>query len=675
MKRLSIILAMVLLPLYTMAQNNVESAFARWNGDKFSMFVHFGLYSHFGGVWNGKPVTDGYSEQIQSFAGIFGDWYAMTADEFDPQSFNARDIVSLAQRAGMRSVVFTSKHHDGFCMFETATTDYNSVARTPAGRDYVRELSKACADAGMNLGLYFSLIDWSYPHAYPISSHNADFVTPQHHEFNKNQVRELLTNYGPISELWFDMGSLQPYQSQELYDLVKELQPECMVSGRLGNDFYDFAVMADNKLPDIALHAPWQSAASMFPETWSYRSWQKRGSADVKVAEKLRTLIDVVSRGGNYLLNIGPDDTGAIVPFEKEVLVKIGQWLEKNGDAIYGTQPSPYDEEFSWGDVTMKGDSLYLLLTGTYPKCGYIDLDLGRNTHRILVDKKMYADPTDVHVIRLAHSGVARRQVDVVKMDSALDWKNATPEYSYSCFDYYSNYRSTVSYTWRIYNNKNTRGMQLRYAASDVGKHVKLQVGDKKIDVTLGNASSSDLGGNVEIVSKSFGRMRGGTFDRATDVTGVVWESVDSTEVKRHVQPFSNYLMKVVLRASEPCRVNLHMITGNGAELLIYDNETGKYVSMMKHLNPYGEKAFDECVFVDLEKGDNELLLRSYNRFEREHTMQFELHQEQTEFTQTVVFDEPLAPYRYYLVRVTNADNPSEHTDCKLHNLKIDLIH
>jgi alpha-L-fucosidase len=117
------------------------------------------------------------------------------------------------------------------------------------------------------------------------------------------------------------------------------------------------------------------------------------------------------------------------------------------------------------------------------------------------------------------------------------------------------------------------------------------------------------------------------------------------------------------------------MITGNGAELLIYDNETGKYVSMMKHLNPYGEKAFDECVFVDLKKGDNELLLRSYNRFEREHTMQIELHQEQTEFTQTVMFDEPLAPYRYYLVRVTNSDNPSEHTDCKLHNLEIDLIH
>jgi hypothetical protein len=173
-------------------------------------------------------------------------------------------------------------------------------------------------------------------------------VTPQHHEYSKAQVRELLTNYGAISELWFDMGSLDPCQSRELYNLVKSLQPDCMVSGRLGNDVYDFAVMADNKLPQTALHAPWQSAASMFPETWGYRSWQERGRVEDKVAEKLRSLIKVVSHGGNYLLNIGPASDGSVVPFEAEVIRSIGSWLRENGDAIYGAQPSPFDEEFEW---------------------------------------------------------------------------------------------------------------------------------------------------------------------------------------------------------------------------------------------------------------------------------------------------------------------------------------
>ena len=197
------------------------------------MFIHFGLYSHLGGVWNGEPVRQGYSEQIQSFAGIFSDWYASVADDFNPVNFNADAVVALAKEAGMRSVVFTSKHHDGFCMFDSATTDYDSVDATPSGRDYVRELSDACARAGIRFGLYFSLIDWHCPYAFPISSHNADFITEQHHELNKAQVRELLTSYGPVSELWFDMGALTPSQSQELYSLVKEIQPECMVSGRL----------------------------------------------------------------------------------------------------------------------------------------------------------------------------------------------------------------------------------------------------------------------------------------------------------------------------------------------------------------------------------------------------------------------------------------------------------
>ena len=669
-KYLTIALMLILSVASSWAQDN------EWQSDKYSMFIHFGLYSHLGGVWDGEPVRQGYSEQIQSFAGIFSDWYGEEAAVFDPVKFDADEVARLAKDGGMRSIVFTSKHHDGFCMFDTKTTTYSSVVKMPSHRDYVMEMSEACARHGLRFGLYYSLIDWNYPHAYPISSHNADFVTPEHHEFSKAQVRELLTNYGPVSELWFDMGSLEPWQSRELYDLVKELQPDCMVSGRLGNDVYDFAVMADNKLPESALHAPWQSAASMFPETWSYRSWQKRGSVDDKVAEKLRSLIKVVSHGGNYLLNIGPASDGSIVPFERDVLLKIGSWLEENGEAIYGTQPSPFREEFAWGDVTMKGDDLYLLLTGTYPKEGYIELKFDKIGCRIPVDRKMFADPADVHVIKTDVKGELRRDVSRTSAEETLSWKNATPDYSYSCFDYYSNYRSTVAYNWLVVGRDDIEGLHLRYAMSDAGKTVNVQVGEKDYEVTLGMENMAELDAKVEVVSSSFGRMRGGTFDRPVSLAGVRWEELETPEIQCEAGPFSNYLMKVVLKASKPCRVHLCTITGNGMELLVNDTVTGDYVTMMKHLNPYRATAFSESVILDLEEGENEIVLRSYNRFESQLVMCLAIHNQQQEYTQTLMLEDPvpMSASRGLMIRISNAGNESEHTDCGLHNLRLRLV-
>ena len=210
-------------------------------------------------------------------------------------------------------------------------------------------MAEACSRAGLKFGIYFSLIDWHFPHAYPISSHNCDFITPQHHEFSKAQVRELLTNYGPISEFWFDMGCNTPSQSRELYDLVRELQPDCMVSGRLGNDCYDFCVMADNAYPDGTLDTPWQSAASMFNETWGYRSWQERGAVGDKVAEKLRNLVSVVSHGGNFLLNIGPTGTGEVVPFEAQVLEGLGSGPNATATPYMIPRPPPSGRIFPGG--------------------------------------------------------------------------------------------------------------------------------------------------------------------------------------------------------------------------------------------------------------------------------------------------------------------------------------
>lgn len=637
-----------------------------WHSDKYSMFVHFGLYSGLGGVWEGEPVRQGYSEQIQSFAGIFSDWYAATAYEFDPVGFDADAIAELAVRGGMRSVVFTTKHHDGFCMFSTSTTSYNSVEMTPSGRDYVREMSEACARKGLRFGLYFSLIDWNYPHAYPISSHNADFVTSEHHEFNKAQVRELLTSYGTVSELWFDMGSLEPWQSRELYDLVKSLQPDCMVSGRLGNDVYDFAVMADNKLPQTALQAPWQSAVSMFPETWSYRSWQERGEVEDKVAEKLRTLIDVVSRGGNFLLNIGPASDGSIVPFEGEVIESIGRWLEKNGDAIYGTEPSPYRTEFEWGDVTRKGNVLYLLLTGECPESQMIVLPGSRR--KVHVTPEMF-NPSDVKVIRLEYeNGLPEIMEDTLPQGSVLTWKNAIPEYSYSCFDYYSNYRSVVGYEWNVDLRRPASSVEILYTSEEIGRKISLRAGDEEMILELDDCSPVELASWVNVSGAEFGRMRGGTFDHAIDQARVPeWKSPEGDCAEVPSAGFSNYLYKAYVASDVHSLALFDLIAGNGAELQV----SGK--TMMKHLNPYRTESRTEKVLMELYEEEIEVILRSYNRFENTACAGFRLSDEQKAYHMVVDLPDTVKG-RKVKVSLKAADRESPHTDCGLHNLRISLL-
>ncbi|WP_449436023.1 alpha-L-fucosidase [Pedobacter steynii] len=252
-----------------------------WQDQKYSMFIHYGIYSVLGGVWEGKPVTKGLSEQIQAHAGIYSDTYAEVAKRFNPQYWNADSIVALAKKAGMRSLVITSKHHDGFCMFKTNTTDFNVVDATPYKKDIVKELSDACKRGGLRFGLYFSLIDWHFPQASPISSSNSDYITPEHVEYNKKQITELLSNYGPVSELWFDMGSQNADESRELRDLVHKLQPNCMIGSRIGNDMGDFNVMGDNQEPDYAIGVPWQSPAS-FLMKHGVIAHGKRGEAKKK---------------------------------------------------------------------------------------------------------------------------------------------------------------------------------------------------------------------------------------------------------------------------------------------------------------------------------------------------------------------------------------------------------
>ena len=680
MKKVLTLMLAALLCIGASAQI-AQDAFNKWHQNKYSMFIHFGLYSEYGGVYEGKPVTFGYSEQILSFAGIFSDWYGDTALKFNPEKFNADEIVALAKEAGMRSIVITTKHHDGFCMFKTATTDYNSVDATPTKRDYVKEISDACRRGGINFAIYFSLIDWHFPHAYPISSHNCDFITPQHHEFTKAQVTELLTNYGPVSELWFDMGSNRPEQSKELYELVHKLQPNCMVSGRLGNGWYDFAVMADNTYPEGALQAPWQSAASMFDETWSYRSWQERGDKHVKAMEKLRSLINVVSHGGNFLLNIGPRGDGSVVEFESEVLKEIGAWLKENGEAIYGTEASPFREDFAWGKSTRKGNKLYLILSGEYPANGMIELSLPgyklQDSKGNLTSASMKGNKLNVNLPQNAYNDETIQVIELTFDREVLPQTSAnsirTANYSYDCFDYYSNYRSTVSYEWAL-AKKNATKLALTYTPQELGKEIELTTSGND------NAQLVKLEGGKAITLKIDPKTKWGKryicgpefnlFDRASTIEasmdkvplrkGGEWKEVTEEKITLPVNLIEDYYMMQTVESPKAQDILLDVAAGNAIE--VYVNG----VSVMKHNNPYRCKYREEKVLVHLEKGTNQIILRAYNRFEKETTILLRPSTEQVIYKQDVTLNAPTER-----VKVRQTGLATLHTDTELHNLRV----
>lgn len=332
-----------------------------WQDRKFGMFIHFGLYSIAGGMWNGKRVDNGYSEQIVANGPIPPNDYAALAKRFDPEHFDADAIVALAKAAGMKFIVITAKHHDGFNLFQTAQTSYNTVDGTPYHKDIVKELAEACARGGLKFGVYYSTIDWHHPGGNTYIDGNSNPITPAQEAFNVAQLKELLGHYGPISEIWFDMGKPTPAQSAHFAQAVHDLQPQTMISGRVWNHYGDFAVMGDNAEPDVAMELPWQAPASMFPETWGYRAWQARTDLPGKIRENITRLVRVVSQGGNYILNIGPEGDGSVVPYEADVLHGIGAWLKQNGEAIYGTRKQPF-AALDFGYATVGAKAVYLFV-------------------------------------------------------------------------------------------------------------------------------------------------------------------------------------------------------------------------------------------------------------------------------------------------------------------------
>ena len=405
---------------------------------KYGLFIHWGLYAIPGGTWKGEPSPHG-TEWIMKNMRIPLAEYRKLAKQFNPEGFDPYFYVRRAKQWGMRYIVFTAKHHDGFAMYDTKYSDY-SIMNTPYGKDIVKQLAEACEKEGMTFCLYYSQMqDWEHPDG---NGNTWDF-DPQKQDFRRYfygkalpQVKELLTNYGKIGMMWFDTPYDMPIElCRELADAVRECQPDCLINGRIGYGLGDFREAADNAIPALSMDKCWESPMTL-NETWGY-SHTDHNFKDARAV--IQNLVRIVGRGGNLVLNVGPDEFGGIPQRSDEILCEVGKWLEGNGKSIYGTSNMPnFPYLIPWGDMTYdeKEAVLYLhvqkypvfpyriLLTGLKTQAKSVTLlcdgtplrisqsyEIARDEHRLYIFLPKDCPDTDDTVVVVKLEGKAEVQV------------------------------------------------------------------------------------------------------------------------------------------------------------------------------------------------------------------------------------------------------------------------
>ena len=356
---------------------------------KFGMFIHWGAYSKLGGVYRDSSIQNG-AEWIQLHARIPNKDYEKEVCKFNPVDANPEKWMELAKQAGMKYIVFTTKHHDGFCMFTSRYTDYNVVDFTPYKKDVVKMVSDACKKYGLKLGLYYSIVDWHHREFPPVYSQLYNFhgnPNPKadmnkYADYQYNQLKELMTNYGRVDFAWFDAGDgfknanrFKLIKGDSIVKMIRKYQPGCLINSRIGID-------ADYGNPEQIIPGAIQDQAfevcMTMNNNWGYaindNHW--KSSKDL-----IRKLIEIAHKGGNFLLSVGPDAEGNIPEPSVVCLKDMGKWLSINGESVYGTKNSLWDSP-TWGYSTTRfldnGNAVLYLHVINWPEDNVIrvpDLD------------------------------------------------------------------------------------------------------------------------------------------------------------------------------------------------------------------------------------------------------------------------------------------------------------
>lgn len=351
-----------------------------WRDAAFGMFIHWGAYAIPGGEWNGDTCKGGAEWVMDKLDITIPEYEREITAKFNPVKFDADAWVAMAKDAGMKYIVLTSKHHDGFCLWDSKITDYDIMDAAPFKRDIVKELAEACKRGGIKFCVYHSIVDWHHPQAqaplypnYNAGQKDQSVFNPEFPKYFENylkpQVKELLTNYGDIGVVWFDGDWIPDYTTEmgkDFYEFIREIQPNTIVNnrvdkGRMGmegmdaeGDFAGDFGTPEQEIPATGIDSDWEACMTM-NGSWGYKPSDHNWKSNETL---IQHLVDIVSKGGNFLLNIGPDAQGLFPPESVERLKAMGVWTKVNGEAIYGAKASPVDRP-EWGRYTTKEGVVY----------------------------------------------------------------------------------------------------------------------------------------------------------------------------------------------------------------------------------------------------------------------------------------------------------------------------